>query len=805
MNDLSSRYITAKRRLFDACYASLNPEQRRAVFTVNGPLLVLAGAGSGKTTVLVKRIAYIIKYGNAYMSENVPADLTPEKVAQLEAAASLPPERLEAILPRFAELPCQPYRMLAITFTNKAANEIKQRLAASFGEEEAGEVWAGTFHSICMRILRANTAEAGLAPGFSIYDADDSKKAISAAMKRCNIDEKTLPIKSVVSEISRAKDRLVGPEDYMAEVGTDYRRKQIARIYGEYQTALNSANSLDFDDIIFKTVMLLRGNPEVRERYQNRFRYVSVDEYQDTNEAQFALTALLSDGYRNLMVVGDDDQSIYRFRGATIANILGFDRSYSDAAVIKLERNYRSTGNILGAANGIICNNKGRHDKKLWTDQPTGELITVKEVDDQGAEARFITETVSREVREGKRHCRDFAVLYRTNAQSAALEAAFAKSGVPYRTLGSVRFFDRKEIRDILAYLFLVNNPADSERLKRIINEPKRKIGDKTVSDIERIARDEGVTMLEVIAHARRYAELARVSEALGRFYGLIENLRLLAGELPLGELVRKVFEMTGYRQMLIDGGEAERDRIENIEELISGAADYDQKNESATLTGYLEEVALVADVDRYDEAADAVILMTIHSSKGLEFPVVFIPGMEDGIFPGMRTITGPDDEMEEERRLAYVAVTRAKQKLYILCAHSRMMWGYSTHNPPSRFIDEIPPQYIERQKREGVGGLRQPVRPGGKVYYSEGAGRPDRTKIAGGEITVNKQPLRPAPGAGATLEKISAGDRVRHRIFGEGEVLTVRSMGADVLYEVAFDGVGTKKLLATYAKLTKI
>lgn len=802
MNELSKRYIAAKRRLFDAYYVSLNPEQRRAVFTVNGPLLVLAGAGSGKTTVLVRRIAHIIKYGNAYMSERVPTDVTEQHVAALEAAAALSPEKLEDILPEFADSPCPPYRMLAITFTNKAANEIKQRLAASFGEEDASEIWAGTFHSICMRILRANVAEAGLQPGFSIYDTDDSKKAIAAAMKRCNIDEKTLPIKSVISEISRAKDRLVGPDDYMAEVGADYRRKQIARIYNEYQTALNSANSLDFDDIIFKTVMLLRNNADVRERYQNRFRYVSVDEYQDTNQAQFALTALLSDGYRNLMVVGDDDQSIYRFRGATIANILGFDRNYSDAEVIKLERNYRSTGNILGAANGIICNNRGRHDKKLWTDHATGKPITVKEVDDQGAEARFIVETISREVREGKRHCRDFAVLYRTNAQSAALEASFAKSGVPYRTLGNTRFFDRKEIRDMLAYLYIINNPADGERLKRIINEPKRKIGDKTVTDIERIARDEGVTMLDVIAHAGRYVELTRVAEALRRFYGLIENLRELANEQPLGELVRNVFDMTGYHQMLIDGGEAERDRIENIEELISGATDYQQKTEDATLTGYLEEVALVADVDRYDESADAVILMTIHSSKGLEFPVVFIPGMEDGIFPGMKTIMGPNDEMEEERRLAYVAVTRAKEELYLICAHDRMMWGRSAHNPPSRFIDEIPEQYVVRAKREGLGGLRQPVRPGGKVYYSEHTNRSDRTKVAGGEITVNRQPVRTSA---TPQEKITAGDRVRHRIFGEGEVLTVRAMGADVLYEVAFDGVGTKKLLATYAKLTKI
>lgn len=802
MGDLSKRYIAAKRQLFDAYYATLNPEQRRAVYTVNGPLLVLAGAGSGKTTVLVKRIAYIIKYGNAYMSERVPPDVTEARVAALEAAATLEPEALEDILPEFAESPCPPYRMLAITFTNKAANEIKQRLAASFGTEDAGEIWAGTFHSICMRILRSNVTEAGLMPGFSIYDADDSKRAVSAAMKRCNIDEKTLPLKSVIGEISRAKDRLVDADAYLAEAGTDYRRKQIGRIYQEYQEGLNSANSLDFDDIIFRTVTLLRQHPEVREKYQNRFRYVSVDEYQDTNQAQFALTALLSDGYRNLMVVGDDDQSIYRFRGATIANILGFDRSYADAAVVKLERNYRSTGNILGAANGIICHNQGRHDKKLWTDHTVGEPITVCEADDQGAEARFIVETVSREVKEGKRHCRDYAVLYRTNAQSAALESAFAKAGVPYRTLGSTRFFDRKEIRDIVAYLHIINNPADSERLKRIINEPKRKIGEKTVSDIERIARDGGVTMFDVISHAQRYVELTRVVEPLKRFAALVDSLRALAKEVTLDDLVRNVFEMTGYHQMLIAGGEAERDRIENIEELVSGAAEYQKSNEMPTLTGYLEDVALVSDVDQYDESADAVILMTIHSSKGLEFPVVFIPGMEDGIFPGMRTITGPDDEMEEERRLAYVAVTRAREKLYVIYARGRMMWGRSTHNPPSRFIEEIPSQYVDRIKREGVGGLRQPVHSSGRTYYSEHAEHTEHKKMAGGDITVNKKTVHTST---EPLEKIEAGDRVRHRIFGDGEVLTVRSMGADVLYEVAFDGVGTKKLLATYAKLTKI
>ena len=730
------------------------------------------------------------------MSDYVPADINEKRVLQLEAATHLPKDQMENILDEFAEAPCPPYRVLAITFTNKAANEIKSRLSSMFGSDYSDEIWAGTFHSICMRILRYNAEAAGLQPGFAIYDADDSKRACVSAMKRCNIDEKTLPLKSVINEISRAKDRLVGADDYMAEVGMDYRRKQIARIYKEYQNTLELSNALDFDDIIFKTVMLLKRNEEIRRKYQNRFKYVCVDEYQDTNEAQFALTALLSDGYRNLMVVGDDDQSIYRFRGATIANILGFDRHYDDATVIKLEQNYRSTGNILGAANGIISNNKGRKGKTLWTDRSIGELITVKETESQNAEARYIADVVSQSVRDGKRKCRDFAVLYRTNAQAQSIESHFAKTGIPYRTLGTTRFYDRKEIRDMIAYLHLVNNHADNERLKRIINEPKRKIGDKTVSDIERIARDERCCMFEIIQRARVYAELSRSAENLRHFAELIEGLSVLAESLPLADFVQKVSEMSGYRQMLIDGGEQERDRLENIDELISGALEYQKENDQATLTGYLEEVALVADIDKYDENADAVILMTIHSSKGLEFPVVFLPGMEDGIFPGMKTITGPDDEMEEERRLAYVAVTRAKEKLYILYAHERMLWGHSGHNPPSRFIDEIPTQYLDVHKRESD-NFRSIAKPIAKTYYS------DKNRIGGGEITVGKT-IQVNRNTGSS-PNISEGDRVKHRIFGEGEVLSVRNMGADIMYEVVFETVGTKKLMATYAKLTKI
>ncbi len=799
MNNLAGRYLAAKRQLFDKYYSDLNPEQRRAVFTVNGPLLILAGAGSGKTTVLVRRIAYLIRYGNAYMSNKTPDDLTETGVKQLEEAAlNMPREQLADILPEFIESPCPPYRVLAITFTNKAANEIKNRLEAEFNGEDISGIWAGTFHSICMKILRVYYKEAALGPDFSIYDTEDSKKAVSDAMKRLNIDEKTLPLKGVMNEISRSKDKLKGPDEYAGEAGNDFRKKQIARIYKEYQMALAASNALDFDDIIFKTVKLLHGNADVRQRYQSRFLYVNVDEFQDTNEAQFALTALLSGGYRNIMVVGDDDQSIYRFRGATIANILGFDKNYSNAEVIKLEQNYRSAGNILGAANGIISKNRGRRGKSLWTEKPDGELITVRELENENTEARFIVDTISRSVRMKKRKCRDFAVLYRTNAQSRVLESAFAKSGVPYRTLGSLRFFDRKEIRDIIAYLNIIVNHNDESRLKRIINEPKRKIGDKTIDEIARIARDGGIGMFDVIEHASRYEELSRSAAALSQFATLINQLTEISKTVPVAELIRRVSDMSGYRAMIIAGGDAERDRLENIDELISGALEYQKSNEEATLAGYLEEVALVSDVDKYDETADAAILMTIHSAKGLEFPVVFLPGMEDGIFPGMQTINSYDEnDMEEERRLCYVAITRAKEKLFILCAHERTLWGRSGGNPPSRFISELPEQFLDRGSSEEK--ENQPEKAASRVYYSQ---KPVKTRKED-VLTVNRPVVKKQEPA--EFSDVKEGDRVRHRIFGDGEVLSVRTMGADILYEIAFDTAGTKKLMGSYAKLNKI
>ena len=691
LTQLGARYLKAKRRLFDIYYAELNPPQREAVFTANGSLLVLAGAGSGKTTVLVKRIVFLVKYGNAYFSEYVPQNITEERVVKLENAANAPLDVIEDILPEFISAPCPPWQMLAITFTNKAANEIKSRLSAAMGDDDSAKsIWAGTFHAICMRILRSYGDRMGYDQGFAIYDANDTKSAVSSVMKNLNVDEKVLPIKSVIAEISRAKDNLLTPEDYELEYGIkDYRKKQIAKVYRSYQAHLHSSNALDFDDIIMQTVFLLRDHEDVRDYYQNKFRYVSVDEFQDTNHAQFALTALLCGGHRNIMVVGDDDQSIYRFRGAVIENILGFDRKYKNTKIIKLEQNYRSTGVILDAANAIIAKNTGRKGKNLWTDRKDGSKISLKLCEEQNSEARYIIEKVSALVANKQYSFRDCAILYRTNAQSNIIERSFAKSGIPYRMLGGLRFNDRKEIRDVVAYLQFIVNPADSERMKRIINEPKRGIGAATVDGVLAIAREKEISVFEVMKNADKYVALSRSANKLKTFSSTIEGLRkLLHTDITLESFVKQVLLQSGYRQMLIDAGEEEKERVENIEEFISGVIEYEKAAEEPTLIGFLEENALVADVDKYDESADAVVMMTVHSAKGLEFPVVFLPGMEDGLFPGMQTILADPSEMEEERRLAYVALTRAKDMIFI--SHTKTVCSMVVR-PVIRFRASLP------------------------------------------------------------------------------------------------------------------
>ena len=850
MQTLKERYLRAKRALFDKVYAFLNERQREAVYTVDHPLLVLAGAGSGKTTVLVRRIAFIIRYGNAYLGDRVPAGLTEEALLALEEAQKLPAEEIEQLwLPSFAEGACEPYRVLAITFTNKAAGEIRERLEQMFPDrpEAAADIVTGTFHSLCVRILRRHGERMGYRRGFTIYDADDTKKAILAAMERCDIDEKLLPVKSVINAIGRAKDKLLSPDAFSMEAGGDFRAKQVARVYEAYQQLLRESNAMDFDDLIMQTVLLLKGHPEICESYQRRFRYVCVDEFQDTNVAQLQLTVLLSGGYKNLMVVGDDDQSIYKFRGATIENILTFDRLFPEAKVIKLEQNYRSTQRILDAANAVIANNAGRKGKTLWTASGEGAKLQLLLCDDQNAEAREVVDTVSRLVAQKKATYRDFAVLYRTNAQSNSLEKAFARSAVPYRVLGGTRFSDRKEIRDAVAYLQVISNRDDNLRLWRIINEPRRKLGAKTLDAIAAIAEEQGCSRFSVIENASRYTALDRSRATLESFADLINGLAKDAETMRLDVLFDRMLDLSGYRQMWVDAGPEEAERLENLEEFKSGILEYMEENESPTLTGFLEETALVADVDRYDETADAVVLMTVHSAKGLEFPIVLLPGMEEGLFPGMQTVTGGNAEIEEERRLAYVAITRAKRELYILHTRSRLLYGQTMYNPLSRFIAEIPESLLEQvsrtsearygESRYGAYGARGAEaapsqrrtyysdREEGSAYssYGSGGGRSAYSQSGtygngggrhaysqnggkssfGGGVTVGK-PLQKVAKSGAR-EALSAGDRVLHPTFGEGDILSAKPMGADVLYEVAFDRVGTKKLMGTYAKLRKL
>ncbi len=808
MKELENRYLAAKKRLFDKVYGRrLNGKQCEAVFCAKGPLLVLAGAGSGKTTVLVNRIAYLIKYGNAYHSEDIPEGLCEGVVCALEDASEMPVEEITHILPEFISEPCPPWQLLAITFTNKAAKEIKERLAKTFEDNTVTDsIWAGTFHSVCLRILRKYGERLGYRDGFSIYDTDDKKRMLTLCMKELEIDEKRLSVKAVANSISMAKDSLRTPDDM--ELTRDPRSRDVQRIYTLYQKKLMEYNAVDFDDIIMKTVELLERDAQVREYYQKKFRYVLVDEYQDTNYAQFVLTKHLSDGYRNIMVVGDDDQSIYRFRGATIENILNFDKTYSDATVIKLEQNYRSTETILDAANAIIGNNPDRHDKSLWSDKGRGEKIVIREANDQNDEGRYIIERIMHAVREGGRKYSDFAVLYRVNELARSLETAFTKSGMPYKILGSMRFYDRKEIKDIIAYLSVICSPDDSLRLKRIINEPKRKIGAATVDAVEELAGLEGLCMYEVMKRAKDYPVLSKSAEKLVDFVSMMEKIKEESTR-PTA-LIEAVFTKTGYRDMLVAEGFEGEGRIASVNELISAAAEYEARlaetDDEPTLQGFLEEVALVSDVDKYDEAADAVVLMTIHAAKGLEFPIVFLAGMEDGIFPSQQNI-GEPEQMSEERRLMYVAVTRAKEKLYITHARERMMYGKTGYNRLSSFVrDELPSELTVTDRPK-----KAPPRSGGF-----GGAEDYRRRAVGGFNRAESEINRPAfagttsapraKGAGAYgIVKIPVGSRVRHAMFGEGVILSARDMGGDILYEVSFDSGANKKLMATFAKLEKI
>lgn len=787
------RYTEAKRALFDKKYSFLNKAQRDAVYTTEGALLVLAGAGTGKTTVLVHRIAYILRYGNAYYSPLVPHNVTEKELCAMESAVASENEPSDEMLSQFAVNPCVPWSILAITFTNKAANEMKTRLTSLAGEN-ASDIWCGTFHSMCLRMLRSHAEYIGYRSSFTIYDTDDQKKLMNECIKQLAIDDKAVPAKLALANISRAKGKLVDPIGFDAEVGPDYRMQLVSSLYTLYQSKLLEANAMDFDDIIMLTVKLLRENPEILDYYRRKFRYVLVDEFQDTNPAQFEFTRLVGGGYGNIMAVGDDDQSIYKFRGATIDNILHFDEAVPNTKIIKLEQNYRSTENILGAANSVIRNNYGRHGKELWCDAGAGDKVFIKEVPTQNDEGKFIVNKIMELVVREKRAYSDFAVLYRTNAQSNNIENIFMRSGIPYRVLGGNRFLDRKEVKDIIAYLNVINNPADDLRLKRIINEPKRKIGDATVNALALIADTEGRSLFDVMEHSAEYPSVSKSSAKLVAFCDMINGLREMADKVPLSQLTEEAVNRSGYRDMLLAAEAAGEtaERRENIDEFISNTVEYEENHEGdATLSGFLEETALISDVDNYDSEADAVTLMTIHSAKGLEFPVVFLPGMEEGIFPGQQSALD-ESELEEERRLAYVAITRAKNRLFMLNARERLLYGKTQYNPRSRFIKEIDEKFKEDPKtvqQTDTAPLPEYIKRGKARFSAELFAKPS----AAVNVCKTKQ-----------TDIFSAGDRVSHAAFGEGTVLSVREMGADILYEIAFDNVGTKRLMATYAKLRR-
>ena len=784
-----SRFADARRRYIEAQFRDLNTMQREAVLTTDGPLLLLAGAGSGKTTVLINRIVNLIRFGHASDSRDVPDTVTEDDLQFLETLT----EPVSDFDRRRAELlcgldPAAPWSILAITFTNKAAGELKERLESLLGPE-AQDVWAMTFHAACCRILRRDIERIGFTRNFTIYDTSDSERIMKGIIREMGLDDKTFPAKYVLAIISREKDKLVSSEQLLerAQTCNDLRMLHVARAYQRYQTKLRENNALDFDDIIFHTVHLLQAHEDVRTYYQRKFRYVLVDEYQDTNHMQYLLTALLAGGYENICVVGDDDQSIYRFRGATIENILSFEKQYRGSRVIRLEQNYRSTQAILNAANAVIANNIGRKGKRLWTANAGGDPITVFEAADEGAEGNYVaSQIISRSKGKG---FQDFAVLYRTNAQSNAIEFAFKRNGIPYRVIGGMRFFDRAEVKDMLSYLCVINNRTDDLRLRRIINNPPRGLGQKTIETAERLAQVEGKGLYRVVSDPYSYGPLEKSAGKLMQFTVLIEELaQLLDTGISLPEFYEEVMLRTGYIAML-EGKPTEENktRLENIHELKSSIQAYVQNAELPTLAGFLEEIALYTDLEQYHEGDDAVVMMTMHAAKGLEFPHVFLVGFEDGLFPGMRAI-GDVEEMEEERRLCYVAITRAKQTLSISYAKQRMLYGRTNASLPSRFLREIPEDIL--LKKGGCHTVPGHSRYFEQSYYQNIPAKNVGTKYAAAIAAPEK----------ASYLELHKGDMVQHTAFGKGMVLSVIKMGGDALLEIAFDQIGTKKLMAKTA-----
>ena len=731
---LQQEFCALRDTYIEKQFGRLNDMQRQAVFTTDGPLLILAGAGSGKTTVLVNRIANLIRFGSAHGSSWTPREVTEDDVKALKTAIMTgtdAPAWLDGMLRQNA---VRSWNVMAITFTNKAAGELKERLRNMLGGEEGDEVFASTFHSACVRILRRWAESIGYPRSFTIYDTDDSQRVMKAVYKELSIDDKFFPIKSAINQMSRWKDQLVSPEEALRTPARDTKGAIAAKVYAAYEKKLREAGAFDFDDLIYQTVQLLAEHEDVREFYQNKYRYLLVDEYQDTSVAQFRLVSLLTGPEKNICVVGDDDQSIYRFRGATIENILNFERIFPGTKTIRLEQNYRSTSNILNAANCVIQHNTERKGKTLWTRNDEGDKVQVYTAENEQDEAMHIADVIGEHLKEGG-HLADHAVLYRMNAQSAPIESYFTRAGIPHKIVGGQRFNDRKEVKDIHSYMSIVANPRDDIRLRRIINEPARKIGNTTVDVIADLAAQQGISMLEVISHADAYAKLSRAIMPLLKFWQIYEKLQESLETRTLDEFAQDVIEVTGYKAMLeadaAKGHEDAADRLQNLGQLVNNVKNYcDQHGEEASLEGYLEDIALISDIDSYNESADQVVLMTIHSAKGLEFPYVFLIGMEEGVFPSEMSKYSEAD-LEEERRLAYVGITRAKKELYISNSVSRMLYGRTQRNEPSRFLREIEPEYIEetrspaleRRSSMGWGSSYSDTVPGGASGYSGASG----------------------------------------------------------------------------------
>ena len=807
-------FCRLRREVIGQNYQNLNPEQRKAVLATEGPLLLLAGAGSGKTTVLIHRVANLIRYGRGSDSLEVPEWVTEDDLDFLARYAECPTKEGRLQADRLCALdPAAPWTIIAITFTNKAAGELKDRLEKMLGPQ-ARDVWASTFHSACVRILRRDIEKLGFPSSFTIYDTDDSLRVMKDCIRELSFDDKQFPPRSVLGTISRAKDKLQLAKDFAeeCEASGDYRLQKIAKLYAAYEKRLWEAGALDFDDIILHTVRLLQQHDDVLQYYQRKFRYVLIDEYQDTNNLQYLLASLLAGGRENICVVGDDDQSIYRFRGATIENILSFEDQYKGCRTIRLEQNYRSTKNILDAANAVIRHNQGRKGKELWTAGSEGDKVSLYTAMNENDEARYVADKLMEGYRAGEKW-NSHAILYRMNAQSNQLEVALKRSGIPYRVIGGTRFFDRAEVKDMLAYLCAIQNHADDLRLTRIINNPPRGIGGTTVERARGLAGALGLSLWDVISNAGAYPELQKPAKKLGEFVKLIEDLTALAQTMDLPNFYEEVVARTGYAAMLQGKEDIEsRSRLENVRELLTSINGYIENAEGEpSLAGFLDEIALYTDLDSHDPNEDAVVMMTMHSAKGLEFPTVFVVGMEEGIFPGIRAI-GEMEEMEEERRLCYVALTRAKERLYLTCAGQRMLFGHTSNNRPSRFAGEIPNELLEQSGRSyldptptgddwdgfdqtpQVSTWREPYRQARPAYGGERRstytpGRPQKAAARPVFQSAVSQPSAPLP-------DYQKGDMLEHKAFGRGMVLSAQKMGGDVLLEIAFDGVGTKRLM---------